>query len=198
MPQTLSEEELWHSFIAGNSIAYERLVSQTYVLMFQYGSKFSKNKDLVKDCIQDVFLNVWEKRHNLDSTIPVRAYLLASLRRRIHRKVQYELIEFNDIEPDSVFDPIFNVEQSLIENEKNVFLSARVAAMLNTLPDRQKEVIYLRFFHELDRNQIAEVMQITPQSVSNFLQKSFTLIRNNWIEASYHLSGIILSLVFQQ
>lgn len=185
MAASLSEEELWHLFIAGDSAAFESLVDTTYTLMFQYGSKFSKNKDLVRDCIQDVFLNVWEKRQVLDQSIPVRAYLLSSLRRRIHRKVKYDFIDFHSELPEVLFETVFTIEDSLIAREQNLYLTRKITALLNDLPQRQKEVVYLRFFQDLDRNEIADVMQITPQSVSNFLQKSFTQLRKNWLSIAY-------------
>ncbi|WP_254412623.1 RNA polymerase sigma factor [Dyadobacter diqingensis] len=181
MAASLSEEELWHLFIAGDSAAFEALVDTTYALMYQYGSKFTRNTDLVKDCIQDVFLNVWEKRQSLNRAIPVRAYLLSSLRRRIHRKVKYDLIDLQTSLPESLFETVFSIEDSMIVREESVFLTRKITTLLNELPQRQKEVIYLRFFQDLDRSEIAEIMQITPQSVSNFLQKSFHFIRNSWV-----------------
>lgn len=196
MAASLSEEELWHLFIAGDSAAFEALVDSTYALMYQYGSKFSKNTDLVKDCIQDVFLNVWEKQMVLDQSIPVRPYLLSSLRRRIHRKVKYDFVDFHAALPDGLFETVFNVEDSLIAHEENIFLTRKITALLNELPERQKEVIYLRFFQDLDRSEIADVMQITPQSVSNFLQKSFTFLKKNWTSIAYISLAVTFNWLF--
>ena len=189
MPEsTFSEEILWRQFISGNSFAFEKLVDSTYRLLFQYGGKFCRDQDLVKDCIQDVFLALWESRLSLNSSIPPRPYLLASLRRRINRKVQSDRLELNSID-ENFFCTEFTIEEDLIEMEESREMSSKLSYLFNHLPPRQKEIIYLKFYQNLTREEIAEVMQISPQSVSNLFQKSLYWLRNNWA------SPTLLSLV---
>lgn len=180
MPEsTFSEEILWRQFISGNSSAFEKLVDSTYKLLFQYGGKFCRDQDLVKDCIQDVFLALWESRQSLNSSIPPRPYLLASLRRRIHRKVQYDRLELNSLD-ENFFCTEFTIVENMIEMEESKEMSSKLSYLFNNLPPRQKEIIYLKFYQNLNREEIAEVMQISPQSVSNLFQKSLFWLRNNW------------------
>jgi RNA polymerase sigma factor (sigma-70 family) len=49
--------------------------------------------------------------------------------------------------------------------------------LINVLPKRQKEIIYLKFFENLGREEIADIMQISPQAVSNLLQKALKNLR---------------------
>jgi hypothetical protein len=76
---------LWQDFLAGEVSAFEKLMSDNFRLLFRYGSKFSKDRELVKDSIQDLFMILWEKRDNLSSDAAVKPYLMASLRRLMHR-----------------------------------------------------------------------------------------------------------------
>jgi len=66
-----SEESLWKSFILGNNDAFELLVNGIYPSLFQYGCKFSRYPEMINDCIQYVFLRVWESRANLNHSIPL-------------------------------------------------------------------------------------------------------------------------------
>jgi len=176
------EAILWRGSLAGDAQLFEKLVDQTYDLLFQYGCKFCRDRDLVKDCIQDVFLEVWEKRQLLNANIPPRPYFLASLRRRLHRVVQYNRLntfgDYDKIELD--FESEFSVEQQFIQLESDQRLATELSYWLNELPKRQKEAVYLRFFHDLSRDEIAEIMDIHPQSVSNLLQTAFKWLKAHW------------------
>jgi len=180
----LEEEEirLWHKMLEGNSTCFEQLINSTYNLLFQYGCRFSTDREMLKDCIQDVFLEIWEKRNILNRQIPPRAYLLASLRRRMHRVMQQNRLHISeDLErsiPD--FNVEFSAEHLFIQSEQDQQLAQRITILLNELPKRQQEAVYLRFFNDLERDEIADIMDIHPQSVSNLLQSAFRSIKLQW------------------
>lgn len=173
---------IWQRFIAGEVEAFDFLMSSQFRSLFRYGSKFSKDKEFVKDCIQDLFLGLWERRDNLGVDVAVRPYLMASLRRLMHRKFDKKarLAEdpFDGQEVD--FDIEFSVEQEYIEQESTVVLTQKLKKLLDELPLRQKEVVYLKFYQELDRSQISEIMEISPQTVSNLLQIAIKHLKTHW------------------
>ncbi len=76
---------LWRQFQAGDGSALETLMTIYFRVLFNYGTKFSRNHEFVKDCIQDLFLHIWQSRQKLNPEVNVKAYLLASLRRQIYR-----------------------------------------------------------------------------------------------------------------
>lgn len=174
------ELELWQALTEGDISSFEALMSAQFLTLFQYGSKFTKDSEIVKDCIQDLFLYLWEHREHLAKNVSVKAYLMSSLRRRIH--LNKNIVSFDPI-PDNesqLFEVSFSVEDAFIDNENIQQLSNQIKDTLTNIPQRQKEIIYLRFFQNLNREQIAEVLGITPQTVSNILQMAFKSIRKNW------------------
>ncbi|MFD1139566.1 RNA polymerase sigma factor [Larkinella insperata] len=171
---------LWTQAISGDATAYERLVRLFFQPLFQYGCKFSRNRELVKDCIQDVFLEVWQKRGVLDREIPPKPYLMASLRRRIHRVVMANrlVLEPDNLYAEQDFEVEFSVEEAFIREESTLQTARQCLRLLHSLPKRQQEVIYLKYFQELSRDQIAEVMNISPQSVSNLAQLALKWLKS--------------------
>ncbi|MEJ7779752.1 MAG: sigma-70 family RNA polymerase sigma factor [Daejeonella sp.] len=170
----------WKLFRLGNKPAFEQLMFDNFKHLFNYGSKFTTDSELVKDVIQELFLKLWEKRSNLSNDVNPRAYLTASFRRALHRKIQSQnrftpYSEINEIE--ALFDMEVSVEEQLIEKEKNRNLAFKIAANLSGLPARQREVIFLKFFQYLSRDEISEAMQITPQTVSNLQQLALKKLR---------------------
>lgn len=171
---------LWTQAISGDAAAYERLVRLFYQPLFHYGCKFSRNRELIKDCIQDVFLEVWQKRSVLDPEIPPKPYLMASLRRRMHRVALANrlVLDPDDLYAEQEFEVQFSVEEAFIREESTLQAAGQCLRLLHSLPKRQQEVIYLKYFQELSRDQIAEVMNISPQSVSNLIQLALKWLKS--------------------
>jgi RNA polymerase sigma factor (sigma-70 family) len=175
-----AEIEQWQAFIEGDIAAFDAIMTQHFRDLYHYGSKFSGDGDFIKDCIQDLFLYLWEHREHLAKTVSVKAYLMSSLRRRIHRQKNEAFLDPTIAAESRLLEVTFSVEDVFIENERTRHLSNHIKNALTTLPKRQKEIIYLRFFQNLDREQIAEVLSITPQTVSNMLQMAFKSVKKNW------------------
>jgi len=176
------DKVIWQRFLAGEADAFERLMTLHFRTLFHYGSKFSKDKEFVKDNIQDLFLNLWERRQNLSSDVVVRPYMMASLRRLMHRNSKSKPLvsDFPFEEHNGNFDIEFSVEDEYIENESSLGITQKLKKLLDELPERQKEVIYLKFFQEMDRGQISEIMNISPQTVSNLLQIAIKQLKRYW------------------
>ena len=190
------DNTVWKQFLSGNKEAFDLLMSSYYRLLFQYGSKFSQDKEFVKDCIQDLFLVLWEKRENLDKSAVVKPYLLASLRRLMHRCISSKSwIGDKSLEDSDIsFEIEFSVEERYIENEAIYARAQQLKQLLDQLPKRQKEVVYLKFFQDMDRNQISQVMDVTPQTVSNLLQIAIKQLKKHWKEAFFTVLIIHLLL----
>jgi len=190
------ENNLWKRFLSGDTEAFDLLMSLHFRTLFQYGSKFSKDKEFIKDCIQDLFLILWEKRSNLNKDAAVKPYLLASLRRLMHRNISSKSWIGDETldNQEALFEIEFSVEEQYIQHESALTRSRQLKQLLDELPKRQKEVIYLRFFQDMDRNQISEVMDITPQTVSNLLQIAIKQLKKQWIIAllTFLMMGLFL------
>jgi len=176
-----TDQILWLQLLAGDMAAFEEMMRRYGRLLFRYGIKFTTDHELVKDSIQDVFLEIWEKRASINCEIPARPYLLACLRRRIHRLCKSEP-ERRDSEPvdGDCFEVEFSIEQKIIQNESALQMADQLHTLLNQLPRRQKEVIYLKYFNDLSREEIAAIMHIAPQTVSNQLQIALRWLQGNW------------------
>jgi RNA polymerase sigma factor (sigma-70 family) len=177
-----AELVVWQQFLSGDTVAFEYLMSSHFQVLFRYGSKFSKDREFVKDCIQDLFLGIWERRERLSAEVAVKPYLMASLRRLMNRSGQSRTGLSDEIPADDQgsFDIEYSVEEEYIEQESVRVMTQRFKKLLDELPKRQKEVIYLKFFQEMDRNQISEVMDISPQTVSNLLQIAIRQLKVYW------------------
>jgi RNA polymerase sigma factor (sigma-70 family) len=180
----VSDLLLWQQLKNSNESGLRKLIEKYFNALQNYGYKFVRDEDFVKDCVQEVFIDIWSRRDRISTPDSVRAYLLSSVRKRVLREGYRQRInrddEPTDLENDLSFVE-FSPEWSLIEQESLVETTQRISASLNQLPKRQREVIYLRYYQNLERDEIADIMGVNPQSVSNLLQAAFKTFRENWV-----------------
>lgn len=147
--------------------------------MFIYATKFRKDDEFVKDCLQDLFLGLWKNRQTLSSTKYVRSYLFKSIRNKIYRELQKNRWHLQTIQLDDnyYFDVEFSIEHHLIREQTLRETANRFSEALNKLAKREKEIIYLRFYQNLEITEIVDVMGINAQSVYNLLHKALSHLR---------------------
>src|ERR687885_1810367 len=83
----IDEGLLWKQFQQGEEQAFATIMGRHFRPLYSYGTKLTHDKELVRDCIQDVFLEIWRRRETLPVLDSPRFYLLRSLQRRIHRRL---------------------------------------------------------------------------------------------------------------
>lgn len=173
---------LWQQFKAGDALAFGQIADRYYRLLFNYGAQFSADPEFVRDCIQEMMLELWERRARLSDVSSVKAYLLKSLRHRIGREhLRHQRL--NAVEDlafrnsDSVERP---VESVIIETEQERVQIQQLQQLLAELTLRQQEIIYLRFYQQLDYDDVAEIMGLSRQSVANLLHRTLRTLRDRW------------------
>lgn len=175
-------DTLWQAFKQSNAEAFEALVNQFYPVLLNYGQRLVRDKDFAQDCLQDFFIDLWNRRERLDDVQSVQAYLFLAYRRRLFREKErspwYKFAtELND---DFDFEGQFNIETYLIDNEVEHENLKKLQHHLNSLSKRQREAIYLRFNQALAYEEIAKIMAINHQSAINLVYEALRLLRKNW------------------
>lgn len=145
------ERILWSRFLKGDNQVLSLIYLHQANALFDYGCRFTADQDLVKDCIQEVFCTLIRTRKNLSVTDNVRLYLLKSLKRRIIRDIKNignkpRSLDDQDYSFDLRFSENLDDQLNELDEEKRQL----VAEAMQSLTDRQKEAIYLRFNRGLE------------------------------------------------
>lgn len=176
MTHTEPENDLWNRFISGNLAAFSELYDRYADVLYAFGKRYSVDSDLVKDCIHDLFLDLHTYRGSLAKEVNVKFYLLKSFRRKLHAAHRKSsLLQFDSWNSDESFGMnafSFSVEHDIIIDEKQREILDHLAAEINQLPDRQKEILYLRFNQDLDYEEIASMMQISVPTCRTFIYRA--------------------------
>jgi RNA polymerase sigma factor (sigma-70 family) len=176
-----SDATLWSQIKLGDEEAFSSLFERYYSTLVNYGKTLISVEDKAKDCVQDVFVDIWTYRNSLTDVILVKAYLLSSVRKRISRIHARDHV-FSKIKSvdslDFLFD--FSIEDRLIADETTAKKVAQLNKSINKLSARQKEALYLRYHHGLTVEQVSEVLHLNYQSTKNLLHRAILQLRKDF------------------
>lgn len=170
---------IWRRFQGGDRSALDEIFRAHYSALYHYGMKVIGNDDWVRDGIQDVFLHLWNRRETISLPKSQRAYLIVSLRHSLleTKKRLKARNERNQLYNQELFVNEFTIEEFLIQEETEQERVTELVRALNQLSAKQKEIIYLRYYHGLTNEEIAEIMEINLQSVKNSVYRTLQVLK---------------------
>lgn len=173
--ETKSDALLWKQFKHGDGSAFAKLFRQYYTPLLNYGSKFTKQENLVEDCIQELFMDLWRGGGKADVQ-SVDAYLFCAFKfnliKLVNKTKAIALVE----DMDSIEFQL-SPESILIDNEINEFLKMEMYKAFECLTPRQKEIIYLRVYQNLNYETVSELMEINYQAARNLFFKAISVLK---------------------
>lgn len=157
-----SDSEIWRSFKNGSEEAFRSMYDAHYNALYGYGLRLCGDPELVKDALHDLFIKLWNNKSNLADVRNIKSYLFVSIRGIIFNLISRSkkiLLREEDREHPFLIDFSPEVAHIVKETEKNLVIQMKKA--LDQLPERQKEILYLKFYQELPYEDIADIMRIT-------------------------------------
>lgn len=158
----------------------ETLFRTHYADLHNYGRHFVNDASRVEDAIQDVFLALCNSPTDPADIDAPRSYLLTSLRRRLLNQVTSERRRASRQEAYADEAPSFSLSQAdlRVDGGPNAERRAHLEAAIDTLSDRRREALYLRFYHDLRYQDVARVMEVRPQSARNYVSEALRHLRD--------------------
>ena len=169
-------------------------------VLYHYGNKLTPNNQLIEDCIQDVFAELWEKRNSINNIRHIQAYLIKVFRRKVIHKlhVHRQQDTHHPYVQEIAFNISFSFESSIIQHEICEENQKRLQKALQLLTHRQRETIYLKFYEGYAYDEIAEIMNLEKSAVYSFIYKAMTQLRDEMKDNHLTVDSSIglLSLLF--
>lgn len=182
---------LWADFRAGDEQAFERIFLAYYDALYSYGLRLTNDEELTKDCLQNLFQRLWQRRLVLGAVEVLRPYLFKALRHQIadDTKVQQRHSLLPSDYPVE-FEVQYSPEDFLIAQQLTAEQQAQLLAALAQLTSRQREAIHLKFFDGFAYERIADIMAVTPQSVRNLVHQGLKQLKQSLTLALWLLVGM--------
>jgi RNA polymerase sigma-70 factor (ECF subfamily) len=180
----------WLSMAGGDRNAFLIIYQNYYQALFCYGFSITTDKELTKDCIQDLFLEIWKTRNTLNKDVSnVRSYLFTWLR----RKISYALSRLAKAKSTALMQDTKLTqscyEELLIAFQQSEEKKEQLRDALKRLTKKQLEIIKLKFFENLSYAEIAAKTSLSPRTVYNLIYEAIRHLRENMTSLSpliYH------------
>ena len=172
----------WKNLVRGSQSALYELYNIYYEDLYFYGMKICGDDALIRDIIQDIFIDLWTKQAKLPEISAVRPYILRMMRNKAIdeiKKHDQKVVGNDNMVFESLVDFQYSPEEMILSGESEQELSVQIAKALNALPTRQREIIQLRFFSRCSYEEIGEITGVNYQSARNTVSKALKNLRNS-------------------
>lgn len=179
----MKELENWKKLKNGSVVDYELIYRHYAPMLFRYGCKLCSDRDLVKDCLQQVFFNIWKGRETISTPPSIQNYLLKAVRSEIFKKIGREA-KYETLSEENFLKIVPSRESDLIEEQTADSRGKNLAGALSQLPDRQREVIFLKYYNNFSYQEIADIMGIEQSSVYKLTYKAIEKLQKFFFKIS--------------
>jgi len=193
--KNIEDKVLWHNIKTGNKSCFNELFRRYYPELYYYGIKIFPDTDFIKECIQEVFIRIWETRESLGDAQNIKSYLLVSLRRKIittkGKDKHRTKIGIAETYPFFFEENEFEKHREISDEIRQLLLKS-----VNSLTQKQREIIMLFFYHELSYSEIAQVTGISIPAARNLMYRTLTHLREALGEKSLNSMRNMFFLLF--
>ena len=187
MDHTTTDTKLWEDFKKGENYALSHIYYLYADHLFGYGRKFTNDSELVKDTIQDLFVDLIRTRSSLGNTDHIYFYLIKAMRRRLfhsisgtekhHKSVQLAQNQLVNFE--------YSIEEDWIQREQLSEKEEYIRKGLAKLSNKQREILYYRFTCDFEYNQICEIMSMNYDSARKMVFRALKSLRENLTQINF-------------
>ncbi len=175
----MQHKDLWKNIMQGDSQAFEALYRAHSASLLSYGYRMTPDKQLVEDSLQDLFVELWQKRSKLGEIKSVKAYLTVSLRRKIIKAIAKGVRKIGREEAEDYhFEAELAIEDLLIQKEVEGEQIEKLRLALQQLSSRQREALYLKYQMGMDYEEICESLDLNYQSARNLVSRGLAKLKN--------------------
>ncbi|MBV6644284.1 MAG: sigma-70 family RNA polymerase sigma factor [Cyclobacteriaceae bacterium] len=174
------ERDVWNQFREGSDQAFNYIYDNYYAVLCKSALRFSPDKSLIEDCVQDLFITIHRNRKNLGKTTSIRAYLSLSVKRKLARYLKkenkFETItetsEEEDLEKELPF------EFTMIEEQQRKETINKLETAMGKLPERQRKAIEYFYYENCSYAQLADRMEMSNiKSARNLVYKGVNSLK---------------------
>lgn len=185
---------LWSEFRGGSHEAFSRIYTRFFPALYNYGIKLTPRPEVVEECVQQLFVELWLTREKLSSICSIKPYLYKSFRRKLLRQIKRDLSHRQlSAQPFAVE---ISREGEIISAEQSRHRVKVLDRALQKLSDRQREAIFLKFYDQLSYSEISKVLECEPKVAYDLVFKAIRKMRLVMAEKKLVLLSVAIGLLF--
>jgi RNA polymerase sigma factor (sigma-70 family) len=174
-----TDKLLWKQLIEGNKQALEKIYQSEVEYLFNYCRRITADQNLIEDAIQELFIEIWDRRSKLSITDSIRPYLLTSIRRKVIYLLKRQGKTNFEVDEALAFKSDAGIDSAIIEKENQSERKKLLRKAMEGLSKRQREAIYHKFFNECSYEEICQIMGLNYQSARNLISSGLKRMKED-------------------
>lgn len=171
----------------GDFVSFDNIFKKFNKKVYFFAQSYLKNKEESEDVVQEVFMNLWKYRDQINESYVFNKYLFKITYNSTCKHLRKKASDRKHVE--EVIKIMCNEDNSTIAEIEFDNLSEIAIQIIQKLPSRQRDILLLNIEQNLSIDQIAEKLKISTKTVKNYLTMARTSLRKTFISA-----GIFSSL----
>lgn len=176
------EQHLLKKMAQGDAGAYETIFNTYWKRLYLYAFKVYNDEPLCEDMVQEVFINLWERRKEL-KIIQLESYLFRAVKYKMANAVRNlkftedHLSALNKITTDDT--NISNIEYKELQKEIN--------NLINSLPKKCKNVFIMSRYDQLTNAEIAAELNLSIRTVETHISNALKYLKSNMNTVPFYI-----------
>lgn len=170
-------------FKEGDQDAFEWIYKEYWSQVYNFTRLYITSIDDSKEIVQEVFIKLWDSKHLIDEGQNFKGFLFIITRNLIFNKKRdnlnkeyYKLSVLEAFSRSNLKD-YYEVEEEIYATELGQYINM----LIDTLPEKQKQIFLLSRKAHLSNKEIAEQMNLSIKSIEGYLTKTLRFLKENII-----------------
>ena len=173
-------QQLTHNDQAAFTAIYQRY----WKLLFRDAMNVLRSQKEAEDCVQELFVSIWNRRQNLAVNTSLKAYLQTATRYQCIDRIEKDMIRGGYLED---FSSYLSAHQTLPSVEEEIYareLAANIDQVMDKMPDKMREVFRMSRHEHLTHREIADRLNISEETVKKQIYLALKILKTNLPNAS--------------
>lgn len=175
------DEILLRRLVDADYDAFNEIYDHYWNMLLRIAIKKIGDVDLSMDIVQDLFVDLWQRRHTITIHTGLRAYLISALYHKLFQHFRKQGIHEKHIDQYKVLvhDGLQEIFTANGYEENYTHVLVAIEQSIEDMPDRMRVVFNMKYQRSLSNLEIAEQLGISLQTVKNQLSRALTLVRTH-------------------
>lgn len=169
-----NDEEIVRLLKLGDTSAYDLLYERYWKKLYVHVSNRIRDEEASKDIVQNVFINIWERKETLVIHTSLEQFLMGSAKFQVLNYFRSEKAEGQVL--DYTLRKFDEASVSIHELSDYLDLEKLIEVEIEQLPEKMRHAYLLKHAHH-STSEIAEKLNLAEQTVSNHISEAMRRIR---------------------
>lgn len=169
------------------------LYDEHYQTLYNFGRRMTADILLVEDAIQETFLAIWKYKATTAVPDNIKQYLIRVFRNQLLKLLKDRMSD-RTLDESHSFQFEVAIDELIIEGEAVAELKDKLNKALAGLTDRQREIIYYRFYENFSFEEIAAIMNMQTRATYKLTARALAALK---MHIGYRLFYLLLIAEFR-